>query len=230
MVGDRRLIPLGEGAYTVSEVCRILQPTMTRHKVHYWLNTGLLSDPPVAHRGAGVPTLLSFRQLLELRTVQYLRDDLGIALFRVREAFEWILESVFADSPTDVYFQRGQFGSVIVTSQVTRESIEVHTQQGVLEADVSAANAVLSATGKGWRNRMIDIPNRPELIVNARVMAGAPTVRGTRIETSTIAACVDSESPQENAYERVKQVYPQLTTEQIHEALLFEGLVEFAVA
>jgi hypothetical protein len=112
----RRLIPLGHGVYTVSEVCRILQPTMTPRKVHYWLDTGLLSEPPAAHRGAGRPTLLSFRQLLEVRTVQRMRDDLGVSLPIVREAFSWVLRMLFADSPVDVKFERGSKGRVIARS------------------------------------------------------------------------------------------------------------------
>ena len=42
---QRSLIDLGDGVYTVSEICRILQPTMTPRKAHYWLDTGLLTDP-----------------------------------------------------------------------------------------------------------------------------------------------------------------------------------------
>ncbi len=56
-------------------------------KVHYWLDTGLLS-PSRRSSGNGIPTLLTFRQLLEVHTVRRLRDDLGITLPRVREAFE----------------------------------------------------------------------------------------------------------------------------------------------
>lgn len=70
------VIPLNAGVYAVSRVCRILGPTMTPRKVHYWLDTGLLS-PPIRHGRPGLPTLLSFRQLLEIRTVQGLRDDFG---------------------------------------------------------------------------------------------------------------------------------------------------------
>ena len=66
-LAPRALIQLGEGAYTVSEVCRILQPSMTPRKVHYWLNTGVLSDPIVDGR-RGEPTLLTFQQLLETLT------------------------------------------------------------------------------------------------------------------------------------------------------------------
>src|SRR3954452_22571838 len=104
-----RLIPLGEGVYSVSEVCRILQPTMTPRKVHYWLSTGLISGGPFERGGRGRPTLLAFRQLLEIRTVQHLRDELKVPLPTVRFAFAWILEHIF-DRGEEVRFTRGRAG------------------------------------------------------------------------------------------------------------------------
>src|SRR4051794_20445643 len=104
---QRHALPvLGEGVYTVSQVCRILRPSMTARKVHYWLDTGLLSEPWV-HGGTGRPTLLTFRQLLQIRTVQRLRDDLRVSLPEVRESFAWILEHHYADDPSQVQFVRG---------------------------------------------------------------------------------------------------------------------------
>ena len=49
------LIALGDGIYTVSEVSRILRPTMTPRKVRYWLRKGILG-PPVRPTRSGRPT------------------------------------------------------------------------------------------------------------------------------------------------------------------------------
>ena len=38
-------VALGQGIYTVPETCRILRPSMTPRKVHYWLDTELLGEP-----------------------------------------------------------------------------------------------------------------------------------------------------------------------------------------
>jgi hypothetical protein len=73
-VTERSLISLGEGVYSVSEVCHVLGTSMTARKVHYWLNTGLISGRPISRGRRGVPTILTLRQLLEVRTVQHLRD------------------------------------------------------------------------------------------------------------------------------------------------------------
>ena len=88
---------LGEGVFTVSEVCRVLQPTMTPRKVHYWLDTGLLSEP-VRWGGRGFPTLLNFRQLLQIRTVQRLRDELAKTCL-TRPRSEWTRRLEAADVP-----------------------------------------------------------------------------------------------------------------------------------
>src|SRR4051794_10722642 len=90
----------GQGAYTVSTACRILAPTMTARKVHYWIDTGLLSPPLVAGR-RGVPTLITFRQLLELRAVQRMRDTLGFRLEEVRDAIDYTLRRLLAEDWTD---------------------------------------------------------------------------------------------------------------------------------
>lgn len=59
---------------------------MTPRRVHYWLDTGLIVGEPIDRGAKGTPTLLTFRQLLEIRTVQHLRDELRIPLPKVREA------------------------------------------------------------------------------------------------------------------------------------------------
>ena len=111
-VNARPLVRLGEGSYSVAEVCRILGKGMTSRKVHYWLDTGLVTDVSVVRGRRGVPTILTFRQLLEIRTVQYLRDSLQVDLRKVRDAFEWVLEQLF-DRRSQVVFSRGPNGTLI---------------------------------------------------------------------------------------------------------------------
>lgn len=223
------LIPLGEGVYTVAEVCRILQPTMTRHKVHYWLNTGLLSEPPVAHRGTGIPTLLSFRQLLEVRTVQRMRDELRVTLPVVRAAFSWILERLFADSPADVHFERGMKRGTVI-ARVDDDEVELPTGQGVLPMNVSSAlNEAVEGSRRAWEARAFVIPDHPHVVANARVVAGSPTVLGTRIETEVIA----SFSGPQRVYDdlvigQVSGAYPRLSAAQIADAMEFEGVRRLA--
>jgi hypothetical protein len=87
---------LGRGIYTVSEAVRILRPSLTRRKVHYWLDEEILAEP-IRWGRKGVPTLLSYDQVLRIRILQRLRDDLGFTLRKSREALEWITKHVTAD-------------------------------------------------------------------------------------------------------------------------------------
>jgi uncharacterized protein (DUF433 family) len=222
----RSLIPLGDGAYTVSEVCRILGPSMTPRKVHYWLNTGLLSEPPVAHHGRGVPTLLTFRQLLEVRTVQHMRDDLRVSLPRVRQAFEWVLRMLFAASPADVHFERGRPRTVI--GRTRDDAVEIPTGQGVLDFAIRELNNVVKTSREAWEDRAYVIPGHARITSTAGILGGAPTVRGTRIETATLAAFADEGTYDKRIIDRARRAYPQLSRQDIRQAMEFEGVRERA--
>lgn len=218
----RELIPLGQGVYTVTEACRILQPTMTRTKVHYWLNTGLLSEPPVAHAGKGTPTLLTFRQLLELRTVQYLRDELEVSLPKVRAALEWVLQNLFSDSVSDVHFELGPGRNLIVTS-TNGDMIVVHSGQMALSID--QLNAHLAGSRQAWQARALSIPGHPSLVANAHVANGSPTITGTRVSTAVVASFAPSdEVVTEQTVDEVLHAYPYLGAEAVRQAFEFEGL------
>lgn len=218
----RRLILLGDGVYTVSEVCRILQPTMTSRKIHYWLDTGLISGYPISRGRKGVPTLLTFRQLLEIRTVQHLRDELDVTLPRVRHAFSWILNHVF-DRGETVQFRRGPSG--VLTARTESGEVEVPGGQGLLSADVNALSEDMVRTHREWNSRGIDIRGYPSIVSNAGIVAGSPTIRGTRIETSIIAAFATPDKTYDNeTVAALRITYPRLTHDAIADALLFEGV------
>lgn len=223
----RVLIPLGQGVYTITETCRILAP-MSRSTVHYWLNTGLLSEPPVAHGGKGTPTLLTFRQLLEVRTVQFLRTELHVSLPRVREAFEWVLATLFAESPSNVRFELGPGPALIATNE--EESIVVATNQGAFPMDVvDGLNVRMRETRTAWDAMALSIPKFPQLVANAHVQGGSPTVAGSRIETSMLAGFAEADGTYDEATVAViRKTYPRLERSAVVQALEFEGLTRVA--
>ena len=220
LVHDRT--ELGGGLYTVSEVCLILQPSMTPRKVHYWLDTGLLSEGLAIRRGKGTPTLLTFRQLLEVRTVQRMRDDLRITLPRVREAFEWVLERLLADSPAEIHFERGGRRTVIARTQ-EGDLLSIPTAQRVLDIDLTDLSTVIETSRNAWEQQAFVIPGRPAIVSNARIQAGSPTISGTRMETSILAGFLVEGRYSDETIERIVHTYPRLTGDQIRDALEFEG-------
>lgn len=215
----RPLIPLGEGIYTVSEICRILQPTMTPRKVHYWLDTNLLSEPIVRGR-PGRPTLLSFRQLLEIRTVQRIRDELHFSLPKVREAFAWVLENLFATDWRDLRFER--LGDDLVGRAGDGDAVVVPGGQGVLH--LVELNAQILETRRAWDDKIFAIPSRRHVVSNIRILAGAPTVRGTRIDTSLLATFATDDEIDRTTLAQVIQLYPMVEPAAIEDALAFEGI------
>jgi len=219
------LVALGEGAYSVSEVCKILGPTMTPRKVHYWLDTDLLSGQPIQKGRPGVPTVLTFRQLLEIRTIQYLRDSLSVSLPKVRAAFAWILTNLF-DAREHIQFSKGPYETLVATLP-SGEEMTVPGGQGLLPAEIRGLEDTVGTTLKAWDTHELPIRDHPYVVASTHILGGAPTLRGTRIDTAAIAALADNDSNNtfdDMSVDSVAVTYPQLSVEQIVDALLFEGL------
>lgn len=226
-MGARRgaLIALGEGIYTVPEIARILNPTMTEYKLRYWLDEGLLGDP-VRRGRRGRPHLLSFRQLLQARTIQYLRDALGFPLQKVRPAIEEIADIVFArlfDEPHEIQFIRTPTGGIGVFDGTRTYELK-SGQYMISEAVIPELNEILEATRKDWKRGEVRIEKYPRLVSNAGIVAGSPTVEGTRIETSFVAYLAGS-----LGVEKVLELYPHLDREAVLQAASFEGAAPLAV-
>ena len=223
-MGARRgtLIALGEGIYTVPEMARILQPAMNEDKLRYWLNEGLLGKP-IRRGSRGRPHLLSFRQLLQARTIQHLRDALGIPLQKVRPVIGEISELVFPrifdeTGESKLQFFRTPEGNIGVFDGVQTYEMSTH-QLMISEAVVPELNKVLHETKRDWERGEVPIKRFPRLVSNPGIVAGSPTIRGTRIETSFVAYLVQSLGT-----ERVLELYPHLDREAVLEAARFEDV------
>lgn len=223
-MGARRgpLIALGQGVYTVPEIARILQPTMNQSKLRYWLNEGLLGDPiRRGYRGRG--HLLSFRQLLQARTIQHLRETLEFPLQKVRPVIDEISELVFPS----LFSETGE--SEVRFIKTPREEIGVHVgsqtyelatgQQMLSGVVIEDLNEILSEAKRDWESEEVPIKRFPHLVSSPHVKSGSPTIKGTRLETAAIAYM-----SQNLGVERVLELYPQLEYEDVSEAVRFQGL------
>jgi uncharacterized protein (DUF433 family) len=227
-MGARRgtLIALGEGVYTVPEIARILQPSMSEGKLRYWLNEGLIGEP--IRRGfRGRPHLLSFRQLLQARTVQHLRDALKFPLQKVRPVIGEISDLVFPPlfdetDGSEPQFIRTPEGEIGVFDGL--RTYELASGQSLIsEAVIPELNTILHETKRDWGRGEASIEKFPRLVSNPGVVAGSPTIKGTRIETSFVAYLVES-----LGVERVIELYPHLHRDAILDATKFEGAAPFA--
>jgi uncharacterized protein (DUF433 family) len=196
---------------------------MTPRKVHYWLKTGLISGPPVAQGGHGQPTLLTFRQLLEVRMVQHLRDEINVSLPRVRDAFAWILQNVF-ERGVEVTFGRGPKKEITATTP-DGQTIAIATGQGILP-NLHELNAEVHSARDAWEKKRLRIG--PHVVTDTRILAGSPTLDGTRIETSIIAGFAEDGMYDDEVIAIVLQTYPRLTRSAVLEAFQFEGISQAA--
>ncbi|MBA2691433.1 MAG: MerR family transcriptional regulator [Rubrobacter sp.] len=219
------MIALGEGIYTVPEVARILKPATTEYKIRYWLDEGLLGEP-VRRGRRGRPHLLSFRQLLQARTIQHLRDALGFPLQKVRPVIEEIADLVFTrlfDESHEIQFIRTPTGEIGVFDGT--RTYELKTGQYMMtEAIIPELNEILEETRKDWKRGEVRVEGYPRLVSNARIVAGSPTIKGTRIETSFVAYLAGS-----LGVEKVLELYPHLDREAVLQARSFEGEMPLAV-
>lgn len=225
-MGARRgaLIALGEGIYTVPEVARILNPTMTEYKLRYWLGEGLLGEP-VRRGRRGRPHLLSFRQLLQARAIQHLRDTLGFPLQKVRPVIEELSDLVFPrlfDEERELRFIRTPRGEVGVFDGANTYEVK-NRQFMITEAVIPELNDILEETRKDWKSGEVQIEKYPRLVSNAGIVAGSPTIKGTRIETSFVAYLAGS-----LGVEKVLELYPHLDQEAVLQATGFEGAAPLA--
>lgn len=220
-MGARRgpLIALGEGVYTVPEVARILQPSMNVYKVRYWLHKGLLGKP-VRWGSTGRPHLLSFQQLLKVRTIQHLRDTLKLPLQKVTPVIEKLSEVPFAGKDWhELHFFKTPEGRIGVSDG--GEVYEVQTEQLMIpETIYPQLERIVREARRDWARGVVNIEGYRRLVSNPHVVAGSPTIEGTRIETSFIAYMVRNLGVEETL-----KRYPYLDREAITQAAEFEGVL-----
>ena len=222
MAGRRAgLVALGEGVYTIAEISRIFQPTMTPRKIRYWLKKDIIGNP-VRQGRPGKPTLLSFEQLLKIRTVQHLRDNLSFSLQKITPAIKTLSTFVFARLFDENWYQlrfiRTPEGRIGVIDSMDR-SIEIDTGQFVMPQVLPELEAFLRRTREDWERREVAIEYFEHLVSNAGVIGGSPTIRGTRIETAFVAYLAEDLS-----FAELQDLYPYVNKEALLEAVRFEGV------
>ena len=214
VTNDASLVALGQGVYTVPQTCRILRPSMTARKVHYWLDTELLGDP-LRRGGPGVPTLLTFEQVLKVRALQHLRDELSFSLQAVRRGLEVLLRDLVAPDWYEMRFfvsERGRIG--VLTSE---GPIDLPAAQGVLLSP--ELTKFVHEIRKQWQERTLRIEGFTDLVSEAAVLGGSPIISGTRIETAFVANL-----SYELSGPAIRALFPDVEESAIDQAATFEGV------
>ncbi len=223
-MGARRgaLIALGEGVYTVPEVARILRRNgVTEDKVRYWLVEKKLLGEPIRWGSRGRPHLLYFQQLLKVRTIQELREG-GLPLQRITPAIQILSSRLFERLFDEEWHELTLFstgaGRLGVVDDRGDVAVEVETGQHIMPETLSELSSYLRKTREDWDRREVEIKDFPRLVSNAGIVAGSPTIRGTRIETSVVAYFA-----QALGVEKALELYPHLDRDAVLQAMNFEG-------
>lgn len=220
-MGARRgtLIALGEGVYTVPEIERILQPNMTQYKVRRWLRKGLLGEP-IRWGSTGRPHLLSFQQLLKVRTIQELREG-GLPLQRITPAIQLLssrlFERLFGEEWHELTLFSTGAGRLGVMDDRGEIAVEVETGQRIMPETLSELSGYLRKTRDDWERREVEIRGFSRIVSNAGIVAGSPTIKGTRIEASVVAYLAEA-----LGVEKVLEIYPHLDRDAVLQARSFE--------
>jgi uncharacterized protein (DUF433 family) len=190
---------------------------MTPRKVHYWLHTGLLGDPP-RPEARGRATLLTFEQLLRVQVLQRLRDDLGFSLQRVREGLAWLLDQLTDTRWGELRFFRTGRGDIGVRDRAGQAF--AIGGQGVLSGTLPGElTEFVREVREQWEAGVVRVAEHPHVVSDARVMGGSPIIRGTRIETAFVAHVA-----RQAGFDDLELMFDHVPTNGLREALHFEGV------
>jgi uncharacterized protein (DUF433 family) len=119
-------------------------------------------------------------------------------------------------------FLKGVDGSLV--AQSGSDQVVVPGGQGVLEGTLGELNQQVSETRRAWEDQAFGIPGHRFIVSDARILAGAPTIRGTRIDTALLTRLVEGDEFNPETLAEIRRTYPRLAYDAIAEALEFEGV------
>jgi uncharacterized protein (DUF433 family)/DNA-binding transcriptional MerR regulator len=187
---------------------------MTPRKIHYWLDDGIL-DEPIRWGSRGVPTLLSFHQVLRIRVLQRLRDDLGMTLQRSRGALRWLVEHVLTQDRQALRLFVAPGGHIGIVDGA--EAFTLPSGQSMLFPVL--LQEFLEQSHEAWVANRLRIAGFPSLISDPGVLGGAPIIEGTRIETAFVAHLA-----QDSTLDDLHRLYPHVAMDALTQAAEFEGV------
>ena len=114
-----------------------------------------------------------------------------------------------------MHFHRSPNGAIAVTDG--KHDLEVGSGQLLIPGLLLEMDALMRRTREDWVRRAVDIDGYPRLVSNARVLGGAPVIKGTRVETAFV-----SHIAQELETPEILRLYPYIDEEGLNQALEFE--------
>ncbi|WP_346007414.1 DUF433 domain-containing protein [Janibacter terrae] len=186
----------------------------TPSQLHRWRRSGLVVPEVRPYR----PPLYSFRDILAIRTIAFLRAETSAQ--RVSRAFQALDLFDLTEHPSRYRF--GTDGKTILVETDDGRAMDLVDAPGKIEVFPFAEALGLFRNFRDREVRPLDTPAEG-ISVRLQRMAGWPTIEGTRIPYDTIADLVDFETVRP---EDVPHYYPQVSAEQALQAVDFDRAVE----
>ncbi len=191
---------LGVGMYSRAEVARLLKMTPSRvsrwmRGYSYWLRRvpeERHAQPPVVTsklRELEGVFVVSFLDLMELRVIRALVDEVGLSLQQIRTAAQMAIDLFHTRHPLAthrLYYDRARLfaqlskDAVIELNRRNQQLISVHAFEPYLkEVDFD--------TSSGLANRWWPLGKDVPIVLDPHVAFGAPVVAGTATRTEVVA-------------------------------------------
>lgn len=187
------------------------------HQLRRWRSSGLAV--PEVHKSR--PMLYSFRDVVALRTIVWLRSN--ISLQKIRTAFSNLDVLDFTEHPSQYQFATD--GKTIAVADETGKAVDLVKRPG--QVTLFTLEDVFNTFENRRHETVVDFRRpRRNLVVSAARMGGWPTAAGTRVTYDAIARLVDNRTI---FIEDVPRYYPGVTAEAAADALsLSEQVIEAA--
>lgn len=189
------------------------------HQLAYWRNTSVLVPEIESVKS---PFLYSFRDIVALRTLAWLRGDHPLQL--IRRSLDTLRELDMVEHPSS--YKLIKLGKSIGVHLEGDRAIDIAKEPG--QSTVGTLADVF-AEFETIRNRRVDplLHPREGVEVNPSRLGGWPTIAGTRIPYDLVAALIsDGSVPPE----RVGDYYPGVSADAARDALDFDQAVRGEVA
>lgn len=183
----------------------------TLNQLANWRRTGLLT-PEVRER----PVLYSFRDLVALRTMTFIRSH--VSLQKIRIALRSLSDLDLTEHPS-AYTLTTDGDSVFLVESDTATDLVKNKNQQILTGLMDMFDPFINFRGDAVPNF---VHPRPSLNLSEKVMGGFPTILGSAIPYDDVALLLrDGSVP----VEYVPHYYPGVDAEAARDALDFDAAV-----
>lgn len=167
------------------------------------------------------PAVYSFRDLVAIRTISFLRKD--ISLQKIRKAFANLDPLDLTEHPSEYKF--GTDGTTIGVADQDGRVIDLVRSPG--QISLFTFEEVFSTFTNKRGIEVVDfLRPRAHLDVNPGRMGGWPTIDGSRVTYDTIADLVDGDSI---TVEDIPFYYPSVSAAAAEDAVSFDAQVKASV-